>query len=185
MCDWYENDDPPCQPSYSRKLVSFAAACGAVYSSADLDHMAQKYSGNTWATWAKFSLQPPSEWTCSKSYYGDDSCDCDCGAPDPDCTQNGDCGNWTWPDLSSTCDLLRANWVCSGHSESSCLTGAPYECVFAGNYCRASDAQYLALQGLSCYHDSSSSPSCVSDNGFDQECASRGDDCHSSSGSSK
>jgi hypothetical protein len=79
----------------------------------------------------------PTSWTCPESYYGtNDGCDCNCGAPDPDCTRNGDCGNWNWPDMSSTCDMLRAKYVCSGNTESSCPTEAPYECVFVsgGSY---------------------------------------------------
>jgi cysteine-rich repeat protein len=58
---------------------------------------------------ASCQYEVPASWACSTSYYGSqDGCDCGCGAPDPDCTDNtaascdycqdtGSCGNGSCP----------------------------------------------------------------------------------------
>ena len=53
--------------------------------------------------------QVPSSWTCSPSYYNaTDGCDCNCGAPDPDCVKADQ--NLYWCGAGQICNV---SGVCS------------------------------------------------------------------------
>lgn len=46
---------------------------------------------------ADCTVQIPAEWTCNPEYYGTlDGCDCECGAPDPDCDLGQQVLNCGW-----------------------------------------------------------------------------------------
>ncbi|MCC6620295.1 MAG: hypothetical protein IT385_03520 [Deltaproteobacteria bacterium] len=67
----------------------------------------------------------PDEWTCSETWYGDEGCDCGCGAPDIDCETSdpaectfcidcageGDCADRVSADDPSIC-LAPSGWDC-------------------------------------------------------------------------
>lgn len=62
------------------------------------------------------SAKPPGEWTCEEGFYEDDTCDCGCGAPDPDCTMSTFEGC-----MRSGCGEGKVPWE---HAPESCMTSA-------------------------------------------------------------
>lgn len=60
--------------------------------------------------------KPPGEWTCEEAYYEDETCDCGCGAPDPDCTMSTFEGC-----MRSGCGEGKVPWE---HAPESCMTSA-------------------------------------------------------------
>lgn len=70
----------------------------------------------TTATTTSASAKPPGEWTCVEAYYDDETCDCGCGAPDPDCTMSTFEGC-----MRSGCGTGKVPWE---HAPESCMTSA-------------------------------------------------------------
>lgn len=62
------------------------------------------------------SAKPPGEWTCEEGFYEDGTCDCGCGAPDPDCTMSTFEGC-----MRSGCGTGKVPWE---HAPESCMTSA-------------------------------------------------------------
>ena len=96
---------------------------------------------------------PPTGWTCSATYYGDEGvCHCGCGVPDPDCADEGvdscdtcnapggcargSCPSAIDPDDNSAC-LVPEGWACSvsvyGDGRCNCGCGVvDMDCESAG-----------------------------------------------------
>jgi hypothetical protein len=65
---------------------------------------------------SRCSPPPPAEWTCNPNFYGDgDSCDCGCGAVDPDCSSANKSACQACPGMGQSCSPTN----CSAINESN------------------------------------------------------------------
>lgn len=102
----------------------------------------------------------PPEWTCGDFNYGDQFCDCGCGAPDPkckdqtdascdfctglSCTGGYDCAGRIDPTNNTVCTVPPPQWKCASrlyHDGSSCDCG-----------CGAPDPDCGSLDATACDH---------------------------------
>jgi cysteine-rich repeat protein len=62
------------------------------------------------------TAKPPGNWTCAEAYWEDATCDCGCGADDPDCTMS------TFEGCArSGCGAGKVPWE---HAPASCMSSA-------------------------------------------------------------
>jgi hypothetical protein len=111
--------DPDCAPAAGTTsgAGSFAAECDRCVN-----------QGND-----PVGCNPPLEWTCYDQHYGTgDGCDCECGAPDPDCAGNGcatpGCSDsmgaaceYCWTD-KDTPDECGSKWTCTANDSVNAWT---------------------------------------------------------------
>ncbi len=120
-------------------------------------------SGQVCST-AGICTQPssPSNWSCVGAFGGNDGCDCDCGAPDPDCYGNG---NNTAPNgcyyLSLECNTAGlcedtqgrspAGWNCNPHDYGDGLRcDCDTRCGIRDSDCDVDPPVLLGCDGPNC-----------------------------------